>query len=163
MSEEQAKPTNANDGKQTPCLLWVLGTTTVGLGIALAWSFLSSSPESYCGDGTKFVDGQCLISDVAAEAELQAAAEDCLVSATDADEQVTCICDVYGYGTRGPKFTIYPDDCGKYVSCFDPVDGTKESKLVSCEPGYAYDETGQVCFFKVSVLLGHVSRTTSIN
>jgi len=59
-------------------------------------------------------------------------------------EDAECFCDAYGFGTRGPKLGPHPI-CQKYVSCGE------EATIMQCDPGYVYDVTAQICFYKESV------------
>lgn len=63
----------------------------------------------------------------------------------------SCFCDTYGYAERGPKLGAHPN-CRKYASCYkNSTTGTLQALILECEPGFAYDEIAQVCFFKESV------------
>lgn len=94
--------------------------------------------NNICGSGTEFdqVLKQCVVKGFA-----YVPLPKCL------PDNAKCFCDAYGYGTRGPTLGPHPD-CNKYVSC----DGLgKVARVMQCEPGFAYDEVAQVCFFKESV------------
>lgn len=99
---------------------------------------------SHCGLGTEFDDTveQCV---VLGQAKSK-------IPSHCAQDDAACFCNHYGYGVRGPKLSPHPS-CQKYVSCLANASAPAQS-IMHCDPGYAYDEVAQVCFFKESVDCG---------
>ena len=104
-----------------------------------------SGVTSFCGSGTEFDEftGQCVV-------EGRTIAMDTSTFRKCADDDASCYCTSYSYGIRGPKLVPH-SFCQKYVSCYDPADGSREATVMQCEPGYAYDVVAQVCYFKGDV------------
>lgn len=100
---------------------------------------------SFCGTGTEYDEfmGQCVI-------EGLSIGMDNSVFSKCADDDASCYCNSYSYGTRGPKLVPH-SSCQKYVSCYEAAAGSREATVMQCEPGYAYDVVAQVCYFKDDV------------